>query len=71
MFGEISNSKDFEKLMQCVAQDEDRKNEQFVVVKKTHVSKKIQLDVGSSTQENVVFEVLINGKKNGLKSRQN
>jgi hypothetical protein len=42
-----------------------------VVVKKTHVSKKIQLDVGSSTQENVVFEVLINGKKNGLKSRQN
>ncbi len=35
IFGEIFNYDDFEDQMRCVAQDENRKNEQFIVIKGT------------------------------------
>lgn len=47
-FSEISYLNDLDDWMRCVAQGEDRKNEQFMAIRGTLVLKKIQLNASSS-----------------------
>jgi len=60
MFGEISNSYDFEDWLWCVNQDGKNKNEQFRATKGKDVSDIFQFDIESSfhniNETNVVFD---------------
>ncbi len=60
MFGEITNFNDFEDWLCCVNQDEERKNEQFEVIKGKDVSNIFQPNIESNSHNineiNVVFD---------------